>query len=93
MLQSSRLLLRALELNDLNSTYLGWLNDPIVNCFWRLVFFPRRMNLFMLIGSLIAMILLALGLRFVFWLIVATSAISNLVLSGVTTALPISACS
>ena len=41
MLQSSRLLLRALELNDLNSTYLNWLNDPIVNCFLETRFLPQ----------------------------------------------------
>lgn len=31
MLQSKRLLLRALKPRDLNITYLGWLNDPAVN--------------------------------------------------------------
>ena len=31
MLRSPRLSLRAIELADLNPTYLGWLNDPLVN--------------------------------------------------------------
>lgn len=31
MLKSSRLTFRALKPTDINSTYLGWLNDPYVN--------------------------------------------------------------
>jgi len=47
MLQSSRLLLRALELSDLNATYLGWLNDPAVNCFLETRFLPQSLEALM----------------------------------------------
>ena len=41
MLQSSRLLLRALEPGDLNATYLSWLNDPAVNRYLETRFLPQ----------------------------------------------------
>lgn len=41
MLQSSRLILRALRSSDLNETYLGWLNDPIVNRYMETRFVPQ----------------------------------------------------
>lgn len=41
MLQSSRLLLRALEPTDLNTTYLGWLNDPEVSRYLETRFLPQ----------------------------------------------------
>ena len=44
MLQSSRLLLRALEPSDLNITYLGWLNDPEVNRFLETRFLPQTIE-------------------------------------------------
>ena len=40
VLQSSRLLLRALDSADLNATYLGWLNDPSVNRYLGTRFLP-----------------------------------------------------
>ncbi|WP_162176451.1 GNAT family N-acetyltransferase [Synechococcus sp. KORDI-100] len=43
-MQSSRLLLRAVESSDLNSTYLSWLNDPRVNQFLETRFFPQSMG-------------------------------------------------
>ena len=33
MLKSARLLLRPIQESDINSTYLNWLNDPVVNRF------------------------------------------------------------
>ena len=44
MLQSSRLLLRALEPADLNATYLGWLNDPSVNRYLETRFLPQTLE-------------------------------------------------
>ena len=44
MLKSSRLLLRALELDDLNATYLSWLNDPAVNCYLETRFLPQSLE-------------------------------------------------
>ncbi len=44
MLQSSRLLLRALELDDLNATYLSWLNDPAVNRFLETRVLPQTLE-------------------------------------------------
>ena len=44
MLQSSRLLLRALEVADLNVGYLAWLNDPAVNCFLETRFLPQTIE-------------------------------------------------
>ena len=41
MLQSSRLLLRALVPADLNATYLSWLNDPAVNRYLETRFLPQ----------------------------------------------------
>ena len=44
MLQSSRLLLRALEPRDINATYLSWLNDPAVNRFLETRFLPQSLE-------------------------------------------------
>ena len=44
MLQSFRLLLRALEPGDLNATYLGWLNDPAVNRYLETRFLPQTLE-------------------------------------------------
>ena len=44
MLQSSRLLLRALEPGDLNTTYLRWLNDPAVNRYLETRFLPQTLE-------------------------------------------------
>ena len=44
MLQSSRLLLRALEPGDLNATYLSWLNHPAVNCHLETRFLPQTIK-------------------------------------------------
>jgi len=44
MLQSNRLLLRALEPGDLNSTYLSWLNDPEVNRYLETRFVPQGLE-------------------------------------------------
>lgn len=44
MLNSSRLLLRALEPSDLNANYLGWLNDPEVNRYLETRFLPQTME-------------------------------------------------
>lgn len=44
MLYSQRLVLRALELKDLNASYLGWLNDPNVNCYLETRFLPYTLE-------------------------------------------------
>lgn len=44
MLLSSRLLLRALEPADLNATYLGWLNDSVVNRYLETRFLPQTLE-------------------------------------------------
>jgi len=44
MLHSARLRLRALEPSDLNATYLGWLNDPEVNCYLETRFLPQTLE-------------------------------------------------
>lgn len=44
VLQSSRLLLRALQPSDLNATYLGWLNDPLVNRYLETRFLPQSIE-------------------------------------------------
>ena len=44
MLQSSRLLLRALEPGDLNATYLSWLNDAAVNRYLETRFLPQSLE-------------------------------------------------
>jgi len=44
MLHSSRLVLRALEPTDLNTTYLGWLNDPEVNRYLETRFLPQTLE-------------------------------------------------
>lgn len=44
MLQSSRLLLRALKAADLNDTYLGWLNDSAVNRYLETRFLPQTLE-------------------------------------------------
>lgn len=44
MLHSSRLLLRALESDDLNTTYLGWLNDPLVSRYLETRFLPQTLE-------------------------------------------------
>ena len=44
MLQSSRLLLRALVFSDLNVNYLGWLNDPLVNRYLETRFLPQSIE-------------------------------------------------
>ncbi len=44
MLFSKRLLLRALELEDINTTYLGWLKDPDVNRFIETRFQPQSLE-------------------------------------------------
>ena len=44
MLQSSRLLLRALQPSDLNATYLSWLNDPEVNRYLETRFLPQTLE-------------------------------------------------
>ena len=41
VLQSSRLLLRAVQASDLNATYLSWLNDPAVNRYLETRFLPQ----------------------------------------------------
>ncbi|MDA9740465.1 GNAT family N-acetyltransferase [Synechococcus sp. AH-736-M20] len=43
-LQSSRLLLRALEPANLNATYLGWLNDPAMNLNLKTRFLPQTLE-------------------------------------------------
>ena len=44
MLSSPRLRLRALKADDLNVTYLSWLNDPEVNCFLETRFLPQTLE-------------------------------------------------
>ena len=44
MLKSSRLLLRSIQQSDINSTYLGWLNDPEVNCYLETRFVPQSIE-------------------------------------------------
>ena len=44
MLKSSRLFLRALQPADLNSTYLGWMNDPAVNRYLETRFLPQTLE-------------------------------------------------
>lgn len=44
MLHSSRLLLRALQPNNLNTTYIGWLNDPAVNSYLESRFLPQTLE-------------------------------------------------
>lgn len=44
MLHSSRLLLRALQPDDLNTTYVGWLNDPAVNSYLETRFLPQTLE-------------------------------------------------
>ena len=44
MLQSSRLLLRALQPADLNDSYLGWLNDPAINRYLETRFLPQTLE-------------------------------------------------
>jgi ribosomal-protein-alanine N-acetyltransferase len=44
MLTTPRLVLRALEAADLNATYLGWLNDPVVNRYLETRFLPQTME-------------------------------------------------
>lgn len=44
MLQSSRLFLRAVESADLNTTYLGWLNDYEVNKYLETRFLPQTLE-------------------------------------------------
>ena len=44
MLSTERLLLRAIEISDLNSTYLSWLNDLEVNRFLETRFLPQTME-------------------------------------------------
>ncbi|MAQ88967.1 MAG: GNAT family N-acetyltransferase [Rhodopirellula sp.] len=44
VLQSSRLLLRALEPGDLNDTYLSWLNNPAVNRYLETRFLPQSLE-------------------------------------------------
>lgn len=45
MLQSSRLLLRAIEPADLNATYRGWLIDPEVNRYLETRFLPQTIEI------------------------------------------------
>ena len=44
MLNSSRLCLRAIEPADLNTTYLGWLNDSAVNRYLETRFLPQTLE-------------------------------------------------
>ena len=44
MLQSSRLLLRALEPGDLNANYLSWMNDSAVNRYLETRFLPHSLE-------------------------------------------------
>ncbi len=44
LLQSTRLILRAIEPQDLNQTYLGWLNDPEINRFLETRFLPQSIE-------------------------------------------------
>ena len=44
MLRSSRLLLRSIRPDDLNATYLEWLNDPVVNRHLETRFMPQTME-------------------------------------------------
>jgi ribosomal-protein-alanine N-acetyltransferase len=44
MLKSSRLVLRSLRQDDINSTYLAWMNDPAVNCFLETRFVPQSIE-------------------------------------------------
>ncbi|WP_413295640.1 GNAT family N-acetyltransferase [Synechococcus sp. MIT S9452] len=44
MLQSSRLLLRALNPDDLNAAYLSWLNDPAVHRYMETRFLPQTLE-------------------------------------------------
>ena len=44
MLKSSRLLLRSLRQSDINLTYLGWLNDPEINCYLETRFVPQSLE-------------------------------------------------
>ena len=41
MLNSSRLILRAIQAKDLNETYLAWLNDPAVNRYLETRYLPQ----------------------------------------------------
>ena len=44
MLHSSRLCLRALQPEDINLTYLAWLNDPAVNRYLETRFLPQTLE-------------------------------------------------
>lgn len=44
MLHTPRLLLRALRADDLNTTYLDWLNDPEVNRYLETRFLPQSLE-------------------------------------------------
>jgi ribosomal-protein-alanine N-acetyltransferase len=44
MLNTSRILLRGVEKSDLNSTYLSWINDPLVNQYLENRFFPQTLD-------------------------------------------------
>ena len=44
MLHSSRLFLRALQPEDINLTYLAWLNDPAVNRYLETRFLPQTLE-------------------------------------------------
>ncbi len=44
VLQSTRLILRAVDASDLNQTYLEWLNDPEINRFLETRFIPQSVE-------------------------------------------------
>lgn len=44
MLRSNRLILRELKIDDINETYLGWLNDRNVNKYLETRFIPQTMR-------------------------------------------------
>ena len=44
MLQSKRITLRAIEAEDINHTYLGWMNDPSVNRYLETRFMPQSIR-------------------------------------------------
>ena len=44
MLKSQRIVLRSLQASDINSTYLGWLNDPLVSQYLETRFVPQTLD-------------------------------------------------
>ena len=44
MINTPRLILRPLNSNDINATYLSWLNDPSVNAYLETRFLPHTLE-------------------------------------------------